>query len=255
MADIFEATRPDDYLMRLAASDLGRGYKAMVTAELALADGHTVVDVGCGPGADLLAFSAAVGADGLVVGIDHDVEAVEAARERVAGTRNVTVRTGDAHELDLDAGSVDRAHTDRVLQHVADPGRAVDEIARVLRPGGRAVLAEPDWGTLAIDGPDRATTHAYQAYVVEEVVRNAWTGRQLPALAARSGLSVRRVVPVTAVFRDVGEADAVLGLGRVARRAREAGYLEPDAYERWVAHLTTAAFFASVTLFVVVADR
>ncbi len=189
------------------------------------------------------------------MGIDRDLEAVEAARELVAGARNVTVRTGDAHELDLDTGSADRAHTDRVLQHVADPDRAVDEIARVLRPGGRAVLAEPDWGTLAIDGPDRATTHAYQAYVVEEVVRNAWTGRRLPALAQRSGLSVRRIVPVTAVFQDVGEADAVLGLGRVARRARDAGHLDPDAYERWVAHLTTAPFFASVTLFVVVAVR
>src|SRR5690606_29985588 len=68
-------------------------------------------------------------------------------------------------------------------------------------------------------------------------------------------VSVRRVVPVTAVFQDVGEADAVLGLGRVARRARNAGHLDPWPYERAAAHPTTAPFFAPVTLFVVVAER
>lgn len=255
MANIFEATRPDDYLMRLAASHLGQSYKAMATAALDLAEGQSVVDVGCGPGADLLAFSAAVGPHGSVLGIDHDADAVAAAHELVGTAGNVKVSAGDAHALDLEPESVDRAHTDRVLQHVADPSRVVHELFRVLRPGGRAVLAEPDWGTLAIDGPDAATTNAYQAYVVQEVVHNSWIGRQLPGLAERAGFTVDRVVPVTAVFHDVNEADQVLGLGRVAERAREAGYFTADAAHRWTDHLTTARFFASVTLFVVALDR
>ena len=89
----------------------------------------------------------------------------------------------------------------------------------------------------------------------ERAVRNGRIGRRLAGLAERSGLAVDRVVPVTAVFRDVREADQVLGLARVARRAVEAGYLRERAEGRWTEHLATQPFFASVTLFVVVVDR
>jgi ubiquinone/menaquinone biosynthesis C-methylase UbiE len=48
-----------------------------------------------------------------------------------------------------------------VLQHVADPLRALGEIRRVLRPGGRLVMGEPDWDSLAIDHPDDDLARAY----------------------------------------------------------------------------------------------
>ncbi|MFE4465205.1 methyltransferase domain-containing protein [Oerskovia sp. NPDC056781] len=255
MPDIFELSRPDDYLERLAASDLGRGWKALATAELDLHHGHDVLDLGCGPGADLPTYAAAVGPSGSVLGVDHDAGAVARARALVRHLATVRVAEADVHRLGLADGSVDRAHSDRVLQHVADPGLVLAETFRALRPGGRAVLAEPDWGTLVVDGPDAATSDAYGRFVVEQVVRNGRIGRRLAGLAERTGFAVERVVPVTAVFRDVHEADQVLGLARVARRAVEAGYLHERAEARWTEHLTTQPFFASVTLFVVVADR
>ncbi|MEV7960614.1 methyltransferase domain-containing protein [Oerskovia paurometabola] len=255
MSTAFELSPPDDYLMRLAASDLGRGYKALATAQLDLHDGLDVLDLGCGPGADLLAYAKAVGPTGSVLGLDHDADAVARARARVGGLTTVRVEEADVHRLDIASDSVDRAHTDRVLQHVAHPGLVLAETFRVLRPGGRAVLAEPDWGTLVVDGPDAATSDAYGRFVVEQVVRNGRIGRRLTGLAERTGFTVERVVPVTAVFRDVREADRVLGLARVARRAVEAGYLRERAGARWTEHLATQPFFASVTLFVVVADR
>ncbi|MFF3062992.1 methyltransferase domain-containing protein [Oerskovia sp. NPDC057915] len=255
MSASFEPAPPEDYLMRLAASDLGRGYKALATAELDLHEGLDVLDLGCGPGADLPAYARAVGPSGTVLGLDHDAEAVTRARALVRDLPTVRVEEADVHHLDLAGSSIDRAHTDRALQHVADPGRVLAETFRVLRPGGRAVLAEPDWGTLVVDGPDAATSDAYGRFVVEQVVRNGRIGRRLAGLAERTGFMVERVVPVTAVFRDVRAADQVLGLARVARRAVEAGYLRERAEARWTEHLATQPFFASVTLFVVVADR
>lgn len=249
----FEETRPADYLIRLAASGLGKAYKSFAVAEMAIRPGDVVLDLGCGPGTDLPAFAAAAGSGGRVIGADSDPGAVRQAQERTAGLSQVEVRDGDVQALGIPAASVDRVHTDRVLQHVPDPVAALAEARRVLRHDGRAVFAEPDWDTLVIDHPDLATARAYTRFITDRVVRNATLGRQLPRLAAAAGFRVVNVTPITAVFRDVKEADQVLGLQRVTGRAVAAGYLTQDSADQWLDHLATQPFFAATTLFITTA--
>ncbi|WP_323182271.1 methyltransferase domain-containing protein [Kitasatospora purpeofusca] len=120
---VFETATPDPiaYLDRVAATDLGRSYKRRMLDELDIHPGQTVLDLGCGPGTDLASLAEAVTGTGTVIGVDRDPAAVEAARERTADRRTVTVRLGDIHDLPLPDHAADRARTDRVLQHVADP--------------------------------------------------------------------------------------------------------------------------------------
>ncbi|MER6358451.1 methyltransferase domain-containing protein [Streptomyces sp. NPDC001634] len=252
----FETAKPDPvtYLDRLATSDLGRSYKRRMLDELDLRAGHRVLDLGCGPGTDLEALAEAVTPAGAVIGVDHDQNMVDAARARMTGRDVVDVRHADIHDLPMPDHSADRARTDRVLQHVADPLAALGEICRVLRPGGRLVMGEPDWETLAVDHPDSDLTRAYTRHVAEQVVRNAAIGRQLPRLATESGFTVPTVIPVTPVFRDVQAADKILGLERTSRRAVEADYFTDDAVEAWLSHLRQGPFFAAVTFYIVVAE-
>lgn len=255
MTPVLEAERPASYLRRLAASEFGRAYKSLVVDELRLEPGATVADLGCGPGTDLGAFAAAVGPKGRVVGIDSDEEAIGQAVAGLSDRANVALRVGDIHAIDLPDRSIDRVHTDRVLQHVADPDQVLREVARVLRPGGLVALAEPDWGTLVIDFPEPATPDAYRTFITDRVVRNARIGRALPNVCERAGLHATRVVPITAVFRDVAEADRVFGFRRVSTRAVHAGYLTGSQRDAWLEHLRTKPFFASMSLFVTVATR
>ncbi|GAA0335461.1 methyltransferase domain-containing protein [Actinoallomurus spadix] len=252
----FETTRPDQiaYLDRLAATGLGRSYKRLMLEELDVRAGQTVLDLGCGPGTDLDSLADAVGPGGEVVGVDLEQRMVDTARERTAGRASVEVRLGDVHDLPLTDDVADRARTDRVLQHVADPVRALGEIRRVLRPGGRLVMGEPDWETLAIDHPDGDLSRAYTRHVADEVIRNASIGRQLARLAADAGFSVPAVLPVTPVFRDVRAADRVLGLERTTGRAVAAGYLAEEDARRWLDHLRSGPFLAAVTFYIIVAD-
>ncbi len=254
MANKLEGERPDDYLTRLALSGLGRAYKSLVIDELDVEPGAFVVDLGCGPGADLAGLASAAGPTGHVLGIDNDASAVADARLVASHHPGVRVEQGDIHQLGLPDRSVDRVHTDRVLQHVADPAVVVGEVARVLRPGGIAGFAEPDWETFVIDFPDPAVPAAYRRFITDEVVRNSRIGRQLPALCEARGLNATRVVPVTAVLGDVSEADRLFGFQRVSRRAVDAGYLTADEASGLLSHLRSAPLFASVTLFVTLAE-
>lgn len=217
--------------------------------------GFTVLDLGCGPGADLEAFAAATGCTGRVIGIDSDAQAISHASAQSSGSPEIEVFVGDVHDLVLADRAVDRIHTDRVLQHVARPGTVVGEAARVLRPGGIAAFAEPDWDTLVIDFPEVATPTAYRSFITDHLVRNARIGRSVPDLCERYGLHAKRVIPVTAVYRQVEEADHVFGFQRVTSRAVAAGYLSAAAAAAWLDHLRTGRFFASVTLFVTLAEQ
>ncbi|MFF4180946.1 methyltransferase domain-containing protein [Streptomyces sp. NPDC001750] len=252
----FETATPDPiaYLDRVAATDLGRAYKGRMLDELDIRPGQTALDLGCGPGTDLTSLAQAVTATGTVIGVDHDQATVGAARERTADQHTVTVQLGDIHDLPLPDHTADRARTDRVLQHIADPARALREIHRVLRPGGRLVMGEPDWDTLTVDHPDSDLSRAYTQYVTDKVVRNSRIGRQLPRLATEAGFTVPSVIPITPVFRDAQAADKVLGLERTTQRAMAAGYLTEEAAGRWLEHLSTGPFLAAVTFYIVVAE-
>ncbi|MEU8870888.1 methyltransferase domain-containing protein [Streptomyces javensis] len=256
VSSIFETIKPApaDYLTRLAASDAGRDYKGRMLDALELRDGLAVLDAGCGPGADLAALAEAVAPGGTVIGVDRDQEMLDAAAPRIAARPGVELRRADVHALPLDDASLDRARTDRVLQWVDDPARALAEFHRVLRPGGRLVMAEPDWDTLVVDHPDPALSRAYTRHITERVIRNATIGRRLARLATDAGFRVPEVIPATQVFRDVRAADRVFGFERTTRRAVAAGdFTEAQAAE-WLDHLAHGPFFASATLYVVVAE-
>jgi len=243
-------------MTQVAASAQGRAYKDQLLAGLELLPGASVLDAGCGPGADLLPMAELVTPHGRVVGVDHDPAMVAAASARTTELPHVDVRLGDLHELPLADGEVERARADRVLQHVDDPAAAMRELARVVRPGGLVALADPDWESLVVDAPGEgglATSRAFARWTCDHVVRNATMGRRLPRLAYAAGLEVRSVTPHPSVWLDVQSADQVLGLTRNSAAAVEAGHLDAAAREAWLDSLSAGPFLAAVTLFVVVA--
>ena len=245
---------PAPYLDRVAATDIARSYKRDLLHALEIQPGHQVLDVGCGPGTDLAALAEATGPTGAVFGIDRDPQMVATAQIRMSNRPTVHVRQADAHQLPFDAHSIDRARTDRVLMHVADPAAVLTEIRRVLRPGALLTLAEPDWDTLAIDHPNLAITRGFTRYIAERVNSNQAIGRRLPRLATHAGYTLRTVRNTAAVFTDFETAEAILGLRRNTERAVTAGYLTADEAHHWLEHLSTDTFFATTSFITVLAQ-
>jgi SAM-dependent methyltransferase len=110
-----------------------------------IAPGDRVVDIGCGPGMDLLLAARRAGATGSVIGIDMTPAMIELAKRAAlkAGLWDrIEVRRGLAEELPLESESADVAISNGVLNLSPDKLRFCREIYRVLRPGGRLYLAD-----------------------------------------------------------------------------------------------------------------
>jgi 2-polyprenyl-3-methyl-5-hydroxy-6-metoxy-1,4-benzoquinol methylase len=106
--------------------------------DFAAYQGKQVLEVGCGVGIDLVRFAQA---GAIVTGIDLAEVSIDLARKHFAGAglpADLRVMNGEA--LAFDDCSFDVVYAHGVLQYTAEAQKMVDEIRRVLRPGGEAIL-------------------------------------------------------------------------------------------------------------------
>ena len=218
--------------------------------------GARLLDVGCGTGEDVLALAPRVLPGGRVTGIDVSAAMIDEARRRVGAAvgRAVDLRVGDATRLDLGDATVDGCRAERTLQHLDRPADAVAEMARVTRPGGRVVVAEPDWGTLVIDAPDPAASRAV-ADAAAARLRSGFVGRSLRRLLIDAGLADIGVAARTLVITDREDAEMLFDLGGAAARAVEGDLISSQRAKAWTQGLAESAargrFLAALTAFLV----
>lgn len=107
-------------------------------------DGDRVLDVGCGTGSLSLALLEH-GPNVRVAGIDASGPYVQFAQQQIASPR-ATLEQGDAQFLSFADDTFDKSVSLLVLNFVPDPGKAVGEMRRVTRPGGRIAAGVWDYG-------------------------------------------------------------------------------------------------------------
>ena len=109
-----------------------------------LTEGERVVDIGCGAGIDSLIASRMVGATGQVIGIDMTPAMLEKARTsaEAGGFDNVEFRQSYGESVPVPDGWADVVISNGVLNLMPDKRKALGEMARVLRPGGRLQIGD-----------------------------------------------------------------------------------------------------------------
>ena len=238
-----------------------RQLRAWERRRLALTDGESLLDVGCGPGHVVIDLSSAVAPTGSALGVDVSDAMVNEARRRAAEAgAAVEFQVADALSLPVATGTIDACRSERMLQWVPDIERAARELVRVLRPGGRLVLTDTDWGSMTLDLPD------------SELV-----GSVLRAMQAARGPGFRVGAHLVNLMRDLGlveidctaathvwiewDPDAgpdVTGffpIRFVLPQLADAGLVDRAAGERFIAAIEGAArrdrIFMSLTMYAV----
>lgn len=245
------ATDRMQYLDTVRLSRFARQYKSETFGALGLGEGDRVLEVGCGTGDDAIEMAKLVGSTGRVTGVDNDGHMLEVGRRRaVEAGVTVEFQVADVHHLPFDDRSFDACRADRVFMHLEDPLRALSEMVRVLRPGGRVLVVEPDWETIVVDSPDRDTTRAIVHMIADENIRHGWIGRQLPALFKNCGLSDIRASLIGTSTSSFKLAERVLSLRRNVGKASREGLISPQQARQWMDDLQKAGeedrFFAAI---------
>ena len=146
-------------------------------------------DLGCGTGETSAALAPFVRH---VIAVDASAAMLQAARRRLQAFDNVELRRGDLETLPIDDARLDAATLMLVLHYVPEPERALSEVARVLKPGGRFILVD-------------MLPHDRDSY--RQQMGHVWLGfgeDQIARMCEEAGLGKVRVVPLVPDARAKG---------------------------------------------------
>lgn len=245
-----------------------RAHRDWLLSLIDLPAGGTVVDLGCGRGEDLLALAARHPDPAAhFLGIDASEPSIAAASAAAAaaGDPRIHFRAGHlAGTLPLEDASVDAVYSHNLLECLADPDAFAYEAARVLRPGGTAVIAHWDFDSQLFDGPDRALVrrlvHAFADWKQPWMEHaDGWMGRRLHGTFARTGRfegTVQARVMINTAYEAPGYGHA--RAQDIARMARK-GLVSADDAKAFLRDLETldaeGRYFYSITGFAYVGRR
>ena len=198
-----------------------------------LKPGLSLLDCGCGPGPITCDLARHV-TPGLVIGIDADPSQIELAttRARRETLGNVSFKTASVYDLPFRAGHFDIVFAHAIFQHLSDPDRAIQEMCRVLVPGGIIALRSPDWGALLTAPRDPALDAAFNIFLdVYYANGDAFAGRSGPSLLRSAGC---QDITFTATVQHESPSD--LGPFAAAKLTKLAHAAEIACFLAWAAN-------------------
>lgn len=153
--------------------------------------GNKVLDVGCGPGIDTIALSQLVGGTGEVYGVDHDqamIKEAEQSAEKAGVSAWVHHHHSDAALMPFETGYFDSCRSERLFQHLRNPVKVLDEMARVTKGNGWVVVLDTDWGSGGIDTSEIDIERRLSRFMADHMYHNGYSGRQLYRQLKQQGL-------------------------------------------------------------------
>jgi SAM-dependent methyltransferase len=224
----------------------------LLHGDTAYPPGTHILEPGCGVGAQTVPL-ARRNPGARITSVEVSAASVAEARRRVAaaGLADVEVVQGDLFDLPYAPQSFDHVFVCFVLEHLAEPERALVALRELIRPGGTITVIEGDHGSTTFH-PDSAAAHEAidcQVRLQRDAGGDAMIGRRLYPLVAGAGFAGVQVSP-RMVYVDASRPDLVDGFTRrtftamiegTREAAVAAGLIAPERFDEGIRalHRTT----------------
>ena len=224
-----------------------------VMEALNLTKGERALELGCGAG--FYAYEAAqfVGSHGQIRAIDISDDQVDIARSRCKEYPHVTVQTADITEPTFQANQFDAVWGVQVLEYVQDLGKALSEVHRVLRPGGRLLVLSTNWESFVWHSENparmRRVLEAFDAHCPFPNLSSV-----LPDRLRAAGFQVSRQIPIPVLNTTYGDASLSRWLApMISAYVAAQGNIPKEEAEAWIAEFDNldqrgAYWFASLPM-------
>lgn len=230
-----------------AAAFIERAYQApeiihqrmRTLANLGLVAGESVLDAGCGTGLLLEQQANAVGPSGSAVGVDFSEDMLAVAHQRCNALKQVSLHQGSVEKLEFDDASFDAVSCTQTLLYVDDFDKALGELFRVLKPGGRLAIVETEWQGTILNHPDRELTRRLLDSL-DDARGNPHIARGLRPCLLRLRFSSVRVEAIPLL--NAGYSDNCFSKGMLdgmVSSARRQGLIDDQQADSWTTTLET----------------
>lgn len=160
--------------------------------QLQIREGIKILDVGSGTGIFASELAKKTGESGMVLGIERDTAQINTANLLGSSFTNLSFRQGDVYNMPLnngELGSFDLVFSRFLLEHLPNPGLAIQEMLKALKPGGRIVLTDDDHATFMPTPEPAGFSTIWHAYLrsYDRLGNDPFVGRKLVGLLHQTG--------------------------------------------------------------------
>ncbi|KAJ5240976.1 methyltransferase-UbiE family protein [Penicillium citrinum] len=184
-----------------------------------------ILDVGCGPGSITIDL-AKHAPQGHVIGIEYVPDPLDGARKLAASesVSNVTFQVGDIHNIPFPDDTFDLVHAHQVLQHIADPVRAFQEMRRVVKKGGVVAVRESASLTWYPESEGIAAWKELSERMGRAKGGNPHPGRMIHVWAHEAGFSREQIKKSTGSWCFSNQQEREYWGGSMEQRVQSSGF-------------------------------
>ena len=244
------------------ASQVFKEIKKNSYDEMLIKPGDRVLDVGCGPGIDVVQLTKCVSESGKVFGVDHDQDMINDA-ESLAKSQNVLenveFQAHDVVTLPFESNYFDSCRSERVFMHLPDPLATLREMHRVTKPNGRVVVIDSDWSSLSIDCELTDIENKLLQFYRDKVLISGYAGRSLFRFFRELGFSNIKIQIFPLFTSDMDVFSQLVRREAVENQAIEENVISKDELGLWRKQLRQAHeknnFFGSMNVISVSGEK
>jgi len=242
-----------DSMDRMFSLETIRTIKRRAIDLLALKQGDTVIELGCGLAHDSEAIGQLVGKQGAVIALDSSALMLDEAKKRSLQP-HIHYQLANAEKLAFQDNTFSAGYADRLLVSQRDVKKVLGELVRVVKPNGRICITDIDLGSVVMyPYIDELTKKLIER--LQEIVLNKFIGRELPFLFKLFNLKDIQVYPEAYLVRSFELVNTMINFPRMIEDLQTMGRFTEEQAKRLLHALLSADergdFIYGITLFTV----